>query len=314
MTLDPQVQGLLQQFASMGMKDFSEMTVPEARETLQLFIQLEGDAVEMADVSDRTVAGPGGDIPVRVYRPAGEGQRPIIVYYHGGGFALGTIEVADKPCRQLARDTGCVVVSVDYRLAPEHKAPAAGDDCYAATAWVAEHAAELGGDGRLAVAGDSAGGNLAAVVPLLARDRGGPEIGLQILIYPVTDLVEEHPSRVENGEGYLLTRASMAWFEDHYLSGSSTTASDPAVSPLRAADHSGLPPAIVITAGYDPLRDEGAAYAQRLKDAGVPVVTIENPTMIHGFMWLGGAIEHTAGVFTQIGEHVRETFGAVASA
>ncbi|HEX4107359.1 MAG TPA: alpha/beta hydrolase [Solirubrobacteraceae bacterium] len=309
MTLDPQVQGLLEQFQAMGLKDFCDMSVEEARQTLALFIQLEGDAEDVAEVKDLEVPGPGGDIPVRAYRVSGE-ARPIIVYYHGGGFVLGDIEVADKPCRQLANASDCHVVSVDYRLAPEAKAPAGAEDCYAATAWVAEHASELGGDGRLAVSGDSAGGNLAAVVPLMARERGGPDIALQILLYPIVDAVNESSSRSENGEGYLLTQASMRWFEDHYLNGADVDASDLRVSPLHG-DLSGLPPAIVVTAGYDPLRDEGNAYAAKLKEAGVPTVHLQNPGMIHGFMWLGGAIGHTAGVYEEVGQHARETLGAV---
>jgi acetyl esterase len=308
MTLDPQAQGLIDQLKAQGVPDFPDMGLDQSRQFINAFIEMEGPAQEVAEVRDLQIPGPAAAIPARLYRSRTDGAQPVIVYYHGGGFALGDIAVADKPCRQLANAGDCAVVSIDYRLAPEHPAPAAAEDCYAATAWVHEHAAELGVDpARIAVAGDSAGGNLAAVVPLMARDRGGPPIALQILIYPVTDFVNDHPSRAENGEGYLLTQASMEWFRDLYAA---PDPADPYVSPLHAEDLGGLPPAVVVTAGYDPLRDEGNAYARRLEEAGVEVLHLENPSMIHGFMWLGGVIEHTAGVYTAIGDRARAAFGA----
>jgi acetyl esterase len=308
MTMDPQAQGLIDQLKAQGVPDFPEMGVDQARQFINAFIEMEGPAQDVAEVRDLEIPGPAGTIPARLYRSRPDGAQPVIVYYHGGGFVLGDIAVADKPCRQLANAGDCAVVSIDYRLAPEHPAPAGAEDCYAATAWVSEHAADLGVDpSRLAVAGDSAGGNLAAVVPLMARDRGGPPIALQILIYPVTDLVNDAPSRAENGEGYLLTQASMEWFKELY---GAQDPADPYVSPLHAGDLSGLPPAVVVTAGYDPLRDEGNAYAGRLREAGLDVLHLENPTMIHGFMWLGGVIAHTAGVYDAIGERARAAFAA----
>ena len=310
MTLDPQAQGLLELLRQQGVKDFSEMSVAQARGFMGSFINLEGEPQGLAEVRDLTVAGPGAHhIPVRVYRPEGEGQAPVLMYFHGGGYVLGDLEVADRPCRQLANATGCLVVSVEYRLAPEHKAPAAAEDCYAATAWVAQHVGELGGDAdHLAVSGDSAGGGLAAVVALMARDRGGPRLGLQVLVYPMIDTHGQYPSRTENGDGYLLTQRSLRWFADQYLAAPSD-AKNPYASPIHATDLAGLPSAIVITAGYDPLRDEGQAYADRLEHAGVPVVRLPNPAMIHGFMWMNGVVDHTARVYQRVGDLVRERFG-----
>jgi acetyl esterase len=207
-----------------------------------------------------------------------------LVYFHGGGWVIGSIETHDALCRELTMEAGVVVVSVEYRLAPEHKFPAAADDAYAAVRWVAQHAAELGIDpARIGVGGDSAGGNLAAVVALQARDLGGPPLALQLLIYPITCDDLGTPSYVENAEGYMLTRADMAWFWSQYLS-DPAQGDDPRVSPLRAGDLSGLPPAFILTAEYDPLRDEAEAYAARLEQAGVPVRMRRYDGMIHGFL------------------------------
>jgi acetyl esterase len=250
---------------------------------------LAGEPLEMAGVEDLEIPGPAGNqIPVRVYTPTtGQSLRPLVVYFHGGGFVIGNIDSHDATCRELAHLAEAVVVSVDYRLAPEHAGPAAAEDCYAATRWVADNAAALGGDPlRLAVAGDSAGGNLAAVVPLIARDRGGPPIAFQLLIYPVTDLTMSQPSMEENAEGYMLTAAGLRWFYDHYLGGAGDP-KDAVLSPLFASDLSGLPPALVLTAEFDPLRDEGEAYAARLIAAGVPVAVKRYDGLIHGFFAMG---------------------------
>jgi len=292
MALDPQVQVLLDQLAAAGGLPLEDQTPDQARAMFQGMTLLAGEPEQLAAVEDRQVPGPAGPVPVRVYTPSGgSAPRPLIVYFHGGGFVIGDIDSHDPSCRQLANAVGAVVVSVHYRLAPEHRAPAAAEDCYAVTAWVAEHADELGGDpARLAVAGDSAGGNLAAVVPLLARDRGGPAIKFQLLIYPVTDLTMTQPSIDENGEGYMLTAAGLRWFYDHYL-GDGGDAKHPVHSPLFAADLTGLPPAHVVTAEFDPLRDEGEAYAERLRDAGVPVTVKRYDGLIHGFFGMGLVIE-----------------------
>ena len=271
MAVHPEAQQLLDALAEAQLPPFEEMTVPSARAAAHGFRDMQGEPVEMGSVHDRAVPGPEGDIPVRVYTPAGTGPLPAIVYFHGGGWVIGNLEIVDRPCRALAAAAAAVVVSVDYRLAPEHRYPAAFDDCYAATVWVAEHAAELGVDpATIAVAGDSAGGNLAAAVALAARDRGGPALAAQLLIYPVTDFNFDTDSYRENAEGYLLTRGSMYWFWAHYL-GAQELPKDPYACPLRAGSLAGLPPAYVATGEYDPLRDEGEAYAWRLAEAGVAV-------------------------------------------
>ncbi|MDT7565509.1 MAG: acetyl esterase [Pseudonocardiales bacterium] len=296
MPVHPEAQGLLDALAEAGLPATEEMTVPNARAATAGFLALQGEPVEVASVQDRTVPGPAGEIPVRVYTPAGEGPFPVVVYFHGGGWVIGDLDVVDQPCRQLASAAGAIIVSVDYRLAPEHRYPAAFDDSYAATVWVGAHAAEIGGDpARLAVAGDSAGGNLAAAVALAARDRGGPELAAQLLIYPVTDFNFGTASYQDNREGYVLTKGSMQWFWAHYL-GAQDLDKDPYACPLRADSLVGLPPAYVATSEYDPLRDEGEAYARRLEEAGVAVTAKRFDGMLHGFFWMLAAVPSAAGV------------------
>jgi acetyl esterase len=286
MPLDPQARFVLDQLAAQGGFELSDLTPEEARqhfEALQLPIAPE----PVAEARDRALPGPAGEIPVRVYRSEAAPRRaPAVVYFHGGGWVIGSLDTHDGFCRALANRTAAVVVSVDYRLAPEHRFPAAPEDCYAALRWVAERGDEIGVDGsRVAVAGDSAGGNLAAAVALMARDRGGPRPRHQALIYPVTDHDFERPSYRENAEGYLLSRADMRWFWGHYLPEPERRA-DPYASPLRAEKLGELPPATVVTAEFDPLRDEGEAYAARLAEAGVPVECERYEGMIHGFVQL----------------------------
>jgi acetyl esterase len=281
MPIDPVLLAVLEAFP-MQFDDLGSMTAQEVR---ALFEQREPPPGEdVASVEDLEVPGPDGPLPVRVYRPDGAAvPAPVVVFFHGGGWVLGSIATHDATCRGLANRTGAVYVSVDYRLAPEHPYPAAPEDCYAATCWVVDHAADLGVDpGRLAVAGDSAGGNLAAVVCQMARDRSGPAIAFQLLVYPVTDL-DLWPSMEENADGPLLTREGMDWFARHYV-GTLPFTGDPYAAPIRAADLSGLPPAYVATAGHDPLRDEGAGYAEALAAAGVTVGYDNFATMIHGFV------------------------------
>jgi acetyl esterase len=288
MPLLPEVQQLLAALDAAGLPPFEHMTVPQAREAAKGFIDLQGEPEEIA-TEDRTIPGPAGDIPVRVYTPAGDGPKPVILYFHGGGWVIGDLDVCDNPVRRIANKTGAVVVSVDYRLAPEHFYPAAFDDSYAATVWVAEHAAELGGDPeRIATCGDSAGGNLAAAIAIAARDRQGPRLAAQLLLYPVTDFNFTTGSYEENGEGYLLTRGSMQWFWAHYL-GPQELGKDPFACPARADNLVGLPPAFVATAEFDPLRDEGEAYAANLRTAGVEVTAKRYDGMVHGFAWTLGA-------------------------
>src|SRR5438093_2846493 len=267
MPLHAQAKQFLEQLAAAGMPPLGSLPVAETREAFNAIAAFGGPPEPLAAIEERRIPGLAGEIPLRVYTPETRAPRPLLVFFPGGGWVIGTFETHAAVCRHLAKQSGAVVVAVDYRLAPEHKFPAAADDCYAATKWVAENAAALGGDAaRLAVGGDSAGGNLAAVVSLMARDRGGPAIALQLLVYPVTNHAYDTASYRENADGYLLTRDSMVWFWNHYL----RTAADgdnPLASPLRAKDLRGLPPAMVLTAEFDPLRDEGEAYAMRLQEA-----------------------------------------------
>ncbi|WP_433654893.1 alpha/beta hydrolase [Nocardia sp. CA-128927] len=239
---------------------------------------------ELSRVQDRVIPGAPG-IPVRIYWPAsGSAPHPVIVYFHGGGFVLCGLDSHDAICRMLAAGVSAIVIAVDYRLAPEHKYPAAVEDAYRAVAWAHANAAELGGDPeRLVVAGDSAGGNLATVTCLRARDNDGPPIAFQLLLYPWLDFLSELPSRRDNAEGYYLTANHLRWFEQQYLNEPSEAAL-PHVSPLRAPDLAKLPPALVITAEYDPLRDEGEAYGLRLSEAGVPTRTYRADGLFHSFL------------------------------
>jgi acetyl esterase len=286
MPIDPQVRYLLDEMAKAGGPPPEARTVEENRLMLQDMAQLSGPAEDVASVVD-TLAD---TVPVRIYTPAGEKPFPVLVFYHGGGWVIGDLDSHDGTCRSLANRAGCMVVAVDYRLAPEHPFPAAVDDAYAALGWVAKNIADFGGDGsRLAVGGDSAGGNLTAVVAQLARDRGGPALAFQLLIYPATDMDDASPSMLENADGYLLSRAYMDWFRHHYLKDPADAAS-PLLSPARTSDLSGLPPTLVITAEFDPLRDQGAAYAKRLAAAGVPAEHLNYDGMIHGFFQMTGVL------------------------
>jgi acetyl esterase len=281
--LRPELRALLDQQAASGRPPLHRQSVDQARAFhAQDAAPLNGEAVPVAAVADRAVRGPAGDLPVRVYTPEGEAPFPIVVFFHGGGWVVGTLDTYDPLCRALAAAVPAVVVSVGYRLAPEHRWPAAVEDAYAATLWASRHAADLGGaQHRLAVAGDSAGGNLAAVVALGARDRGGPAIAFQLLVYPALDAAGDTGSWREYAEGFYLTAAGMRWYWDHYLGGADGAAPD--ASPLRAAFLGGLPPALVVTADHDVLRDEGEAYAARLREAGVAADAHRVEGVVHGF-------------------------------
>lgn len=291
MPVDAQVQVILDQVEALERPKMADLTPAEARAQATLLAAMGNRPAQPAPTEDRHIPGPAGAIPIRVYRPTVDTPLPIVVFFHGGGFVIGDIESHDPVCQQLATSVPAVVVSVDYRLAPEHPFPAPVDDCWAATEWVAAHAAELGGDAhRLAVAGDSAGGNLAAVVAIRARDAGGPAVAFQLLVYPATDLTRSYPSHVENGEGYLLTTESMDWFMGHYLPDASD-AQHPDASPLFTADLAGLPPALVITAELDPLRDEGEAYGEAMAKAGGDVRVSRYDGMIHGFFGMDALLD-----------------------
>ena len=280
MPLDPETRALLDSMA--GMTSLENMSLEEAR--MMVALPLPDSPEPVGATQEHRIAGPAGEIPVRVYHPEGKGVFPLIIFFHGGGFVFCGLNTHDGLCRSLCRRVAATVVSVDYRLAPEAPFPAAPDDCYAAVCWAAENAAQLGADAaRMAVAGDSAGGNLAAVAALMARDRSGPVLCHQALLYPVTNYAFDTDSYRENAEGYFLTREGMRWCWNHYLKKAEDGA-NPLASPLRALDLSGLPEASVLTAEYDPLRDEGEAYARRLEEAGVPTWLKRYDGTIHGFI------------------------------
>jgi acetyl esterase len=289
MPVHPQTQALLDELAKAG--DFDLTTLPPAamRDVYRQMSAAQSE-VPVGAVADLSIPGPYGPIPIRVYTP-GSASGAAIVYFHGGGWVIGGLDTHDPTCRALANAAGTTVVSVDYRLAPEHKYPAAAEDCYAGLRWVAEYGREIGIDpARLAVAGDSAGGNLAAVTALLARERRGPALRMQLLIYPVTDHRFDTPSYRDNAEGYFLTTKQMQWFWNHYLE-RADQGDETSASPMRAKDLAGLPPALVITAEYDPLRDEGEAYAARLREAGVPAELVRYDGQIHGFFAMFEALD-----------------------
>jgi acetyl esterase len=306
MPVTPEVQTILDLLAMVEMP--IEQQTPELLREGYAALSAAESKAEMASVLDRTIPGPGGDLPIRIYVPTDEpGPRPVLVYFHGGGWVIGDLDTHDGTCRALAAASGATIVSVDYRLAPEHPFPAAFDDCVAATRWVADNAAELGCDaGCLAVGGDSAGGNLAAAVALALQD-GGPPLRFQLLVYPVTDGTLSRPSIDENAEGYFLTKDTMAWFWNHYVGEGGDRTGEPRASVLHCADSAlpGLPPALVITAEFDPLRDEGEAYAERMRAAGVPVETSRYDGVIHGFFSMGDAIPEGKAAMDEAGEALR---------
>lgn len=292
--LHPDARKLLDLIEQSGIPPTFKLSPEEARSFYRerrRFTQPDAPAVD--EVRELSADGPDGPIPLRLYRPApaSAGALPVLVYFHGGGWVIGDLDTHDVLCRQLAVGSGCAVVAVDYRMGPEHRFPAAVDDCLAATQWVARNAASLGIDAsRLAVGGDSAGGNLAAVVAIAARDGGGPAIAWQLLIYPATDQRRIAPSHTTNAQGYLLTADSMRWYHDHYIDDTKHDL-DWRASPLLCEDLSGLPPSLVLTAGYDPLRDEGIQYAQRLTEAGSRATHLSFERQIHGFIPMGRAID-----------------------
>jgi len=308
MALDPQARTILNQMAETGNQPINDLSVSEARQGAAAMAAMQGPPEPVAGVEDRKLPGPGGDLPVRIYVPFGRGPFPVLMYFHGGGWVIGDIETSDGLCRSLANASGCIVASVAYRLAPEHPFPAAANDAYHATQWAATNASSFGGDpSRIAVCGDSAGGNLAAVVAQIARDRGKPAIQFQLLIYPVTDAACDTPSYSENAEGYFLTKAAMQWFWNHYVQNNADR-SNPYASPLRANNLAGLPAALVITAEFDPLRDEGELYAERMRAAGTPVRLARYDGMIHGFFAMSGVIDRGRMAIQQSAAALRTAF------
>jgi acetyl esterase len=308
MPLDPQAKRIIDATNALGLPPTEQMTPTQARESMRSRVAALGPSEDVARIADHRIPVGDAQLPVRCYMPSGSGPFPALVFFHGGGWVIGDIGTHDGICRSLANASGCAVASVDYRLAPEHKYPVAADDAFAATRFIAQHGDQLGIDGRrLAVGGDSAGGNLAAVVSLMSRDRGGPQLALQILVYPVTQHGFDTPSYREHAEGYLLTRNSMRWFWDHYLRRPEDGA-EPYASPLSARNLEGLPPALVITAEYDPLCHEGEAYAARLREAGVPVTLTRYPGMIHGFFRMINLVDKARGARDEVAAALRKAF------
>jgi acetyl esterase len=307
--LDPQWQAMRDQRERDNVPPLYTMSLAEARAADLASIRESGGEPEpVHEVADLKIPGPGGDLPLRLYRPAGDGPLPVLLYFFGGGWVLGTIDTADGVSRSLANSAGALVAVVGYRLAPEHPFPAAIDDCYAAVCWVAGHAEEIGADSaRLAVGGDSAGGNLAAAVALRARDDG-PALAGQLLVYPNTDQLADDQSMRAADDPFLFNRHSVAWYRRHYLAHPGDAA-NPLASPLRAESLAGLPPALVITAEYDPLRDQGEAYARRLADAGVRVELSRYPGMAHGFFTMAGTVDASRAAIVQAASHVRAWTG-----
>jgi acetyl esterase len=283
-TLHPQVEEYLHELSERGLPPLYRLSLEEARETYRDLCILDGTPEPVGDVTERSVPGRNGRVPVRTYEPAGDGPHPSVVFFHGGGWILGGLETHDALCRALTNAGDCVVTAVDYRLAPEHSFPAALEDCYAAARWVDANAEEIGAKpGAFATCGDSAGGTLAAGVSLLARDRDGPDIDYQALAYPPTNYAFGTDSYTENAQGYFLTREDMKRFWSGYLR-SEHDGNHPYASPLRAESLGDLPPSLVVTCGFDPLRDEGRAFADRLEEAGVPTRHRHYDDLIHGFL------------------------------
>jgi acetyl esterase len=305
-TLDPDAAAVFAAFQEAGRPPYETVSPAEARELyLKGRVVTNPEPPELESVKPLAIPSPAGSIPARIYTPTtlrkAGGLAPCLVFFHGGGWVIGDLDSHDVVCRKLADAGQLIVISVDYRLAPEHKFPAAVDDAIAATKWIADHAKQLGIDtSRLMVGGDSAGGNLAAVVAISARDGNGPDIAGQVLIYPATDFAMTHPSHREPETSILLTHAVIKWFRDHYLNGASDV-HDWRASPARATTLVGLPPAYVLTAGADPLRDEGDEYAHRLKEAGVAVTYRHFPGQFHGFFTMGKLLQQANVAASEIG-------------
>ena len=313
MPLDPQAEHVLGLVRNAGLPELWQLTPQQAREQYLMRVAKLATKEQIHRIHDRRIPGAGQDIPLRVYEPraARPGERfPVLVWFHGGGFVIGNLDSHDHACRVLATQADCMVVAVDYRLAPESKFPAAVDDCLAVVRWLALHAAELGGDpARITVGGDSAGGNLAAVCAILARNEGYPNLAFQLLIYPCTAPEPETPSHRKFAEGHLLTRNTITWFYKQYVR-SPKEFYDFRFAPLVAEDLSNLPPALVLVAGYDPLRDEGVDYAKRLIEAGNRVTLVNYEGMIHGFLLMGAAVDAAKHALAESASALKAAFAA----
>ena len=308
MPLDPQTKVYLDQMAALNMPPLSALPLQVVRQGVAAQVASAPASEPVAMVVNRTIPGPAGEIPVRIYTPEGSGPFPALVFFHGGGWVICDLDTHDSLCRSLCNGAGCVVVSVDYRLAPEHKFPAAPEDCYAATQWVAGHAAEINANpGKIAIGGDSAGGNLTAVVAQMVRDQGGPQSGLAIADLPGDGFHLRWSIHPRKWSGYFLTIDDMNWFMNHYLN-SEADRLNPLASPLLAADLSNLPPALILTAEYDPLRDEGEQYGQRLQAADVPVIVRRYHGLIHGFFGMALIVDEAKRAVEETSQTLREAF------
>jgi acetyl esterase len=292
--------------------DLSTLTPEESRQQMEEGIKkvrsyIQYPDEELHEIREELIPVAGGDrITLRIYRPSSEANLPLVVYFHGGGWVQGSLDTHDNTCQRLAKQNNAVVVSVDYRLAPEYPFPVPGEDCYTATVWAVEHAGSFGANpAQLIVIGDSAGGNMAAIVSLMARDRNGPKITMQVLIYPALDATLSMPSVHKLGKGYLLTEGKMHWYRDHYC-GKEPDKKQPYLSPVFAADLTNLPPALIITAEFDPLKDDGEVYAKRLEEAGNEVVFKEYKGMIHAFLAMPKLLRSTREAETQIAAMIRQ--------
>ena len=311
MAIDPQAQKVLDLIKQAGLPEIWQLTPDQAREQYRMRVDKLALKEPIFRVYDRNIPGPGQDLGIRVYQPrepkTGE-KFPVLLWFHGGGFVIGDLDSHDSACRALANQADCLVVAVDYRLAPESKFPAAVEDCFATLRWLALHVVELGGDPmRMAVGGDSAGGNLAAVVAILARNDGYPRLAGQLLIYPCVAPEPETPSHKKFAEGYVLTRNAITWFYKSYVR-SPKEYYDFRFAPLVADDLSNLPPAFVLVAGFDPLRDEGVDYAKRLVESGNPVTLSNYEGMVHGFYLMGGAVDAAKRAIAESAGHLRRWF------
>ena len=305
MPLDPQVQGLLNEFAAIGGPPIHELSVEDARAVSEEMKAMSGEPIEVGSVHDITIPVDGAEIGARVYSPPGPGPHPVVMFFHGGGWVICSLDTHDNLAREICRDAEAVVVSVDYRMAPEHRYPTAAHDCFAATNWVADNAASLGADAsRLAVCGNSAGGNLSAVVSQMARDGGGPTISYAALIYPAVDMTRKGGSLDENASGYFLETDGMYWFMNHYIT--ETERSETMASPLLHADLAGLPDCFIATCEYDPLRDEGEAYGDALRADGVHVESKRYDGLIHGAANMTGVLEGGRRLVADVAAHLRK--------
>lgn len=314
MPLHPMLEMMTGEATAAGRTDsLRGGTVAEARALYDLLAGFGGEASPLVSAADHMFAGPGGERRARVYTPDGDGPFPVVVFFHGGGFTIGSLEGHDPVARQLCARSGALVVSIDYRLAPEHRFPAAVEDAFAAMAWVADNVERLDGDpSRLAVVGDSAGGNLAAVTCLLARDAGGPPIAFQALVYPSTDLRGGYPSIEENADALFLPADTLSWFIEQYLV-SPEDAADWRASPILASDLTSLPPALVLTAEFDVLRDEGEAYAAALRSAGSSVTVRRYDGMTHAFFQLAGVLDVASDAMDEVATALRVAFGTAST-